>query len=88
MRESNEIPDERALTLVGRAAARSERMAKGGGRAQRAAYAEEGRALRRALDALRTDMEMADVRRAKAAFDLRRAVAEARGQECCLIVVG
>lgn len=83
------VTDARALLLVEKAAARCERMAKGGGgRAQRAAYAEEGKALRRAAQALKTDMEMADVRRAKASFDALRAAAEARGQECCLIVVG
>jgi len=31
---------------------------------------------------------MTDVERAKAAFDEHRAVAEARGQEVCLVVVG
>lgn len=86
---SDDVDDQRALLLVEKAAARCERMAKGGGgRAQRAAYAEEAGALRRAQQALKTDVDMADVRRAKAAFDARRTVMEEHGQECCLIVVG
>lgn len=84
-----DISEARAMLLVEKAADRCERMALGGGgRAQRAAYAEEGRALRRVLDAVKAEAEMADVRRAKAAFDAHRAATEARGQECCLIVVG